>query len=214
MTNSSSGSSLGDLLADSPTHVPTHPPAHPRPIIDFTKSLPVGSSRPLFREPVSGGPSMGALSTGSSFATPRNYRAEKPHPAAFMSTGLISKRNRNPDDRQMTRAGSKAQMPDTPCKRPSSIFAAPPAHMPEVPAKSRQAHHEFGTPSMPFNPHTTGLAPGTFGKRASVFGVALRLRQRPLTPILRDRYQGRLEKGQASLEVALRRVEHPGVVVS
>src|SRR5439155_4221661 len=94
MTNSSSGSSLGDLLADSPTHVPTHPPAHPRPIIDFTKSLPVGSSRPLFREPVSGGPSMGALSTGSSFATPRNYRAEKLHPVAFMSTGLISKRNR------------------------------------------------------------------------------------------------------------------------
>jgi len=87
-----------------------------------------------------------------------------------MSTGLISKRNRNPDDRQMTRAGSKAQMPDTPCKRLSSIIAAPPAHMPEASAKSRQVHHEFATPSTPFNPHTTGPIPGTFGKGASIFG--------------------------------------------
>src|SRR5437762_13312493 len=70
----------------------------------------------------------------------------------------------------MTRAGSKAQMPDTPCKRLSSIIAAPPAHMPEASAKSRQVHHEFATPSTPFNPHTTGPIPGTFGKGASIFG--------------------------------------------
>ncbi|KAI9860597.1 MAG: hypothetical protein M1813_006021 [Trichoglossum hirsutum] len=171
MTSSSSGSSLGDLLADSPTHAPTHPPVHPRPIIDFTKSLPVGSSRPLFRDSVSREQSTGALSTESSFATPRNYRAVKPHPAAFMSTGLISKRNRNPDDRQMVGAGSKAQMPDTPCKRSTSIFSATPTHVPEVSvAKTGQVHHEFGTPSTPFNPHATRPTPGTFGKGVSVFG--------------------------------------------
>ncbi|KAH0538123.1 hypothetical protein FGG08_005285 [Glutinoglossum americanum] len=171
MTTSSSGSSLGDLLADSPTHAPIHPPANPRPIIDFSKSLPVGSSRPLFREPVSREPSTGVLSTESSFATPQNYRSVRPNQAAFMSTGLISKRNRNSDDRQMAGAGSKAQMPDTPCKRPTSIFSAPTANVPEAPtAKTRQVHHEFGTPSTPFNPHTTRPTPGTFGKGASVFG--------------------------------------------
>jgi mitosis inhibitor protein kinase SWE1 len=171
ITNSSSGSSLGDLLADSPTHAPMHAPAHSRPITDFTKSLPVGVPRPLFRDLASRDPSGATSSTESSFATPQNYRAAKPLPLAFMSTGLISKRNRNPDDRQVGVAGSKAQMPDTPCKRPSSIFSTVSGHVPEpATTKTRQIHHEFGTPSTPFNPHATRPTPGTFGKGVSVFG--------------------------------------------
>ncbi|RMZ90076.1 hypothetical protein DV736_g2693, partial [Chaetothyriales sp. CBS 134916] len=112
MTQSSSASSFQD---DSPTHEPVHRPIRPR-SHDFSKSLPVGSSRPSASE------DSGQGSAQASFATPANYKFAKPLPAAFMSTGLISKKNRNVDD---ANAGlPKAHMPDTPCKKQTTVFPA------------------------------------------------------------------------------------------
>ncbi|KAI9820447.1 MAG: hypothetical protein M1832_003780 [Thelocarpon impressellum] len=167
MTQSSSGSSLAD---DSPTHAPLrHALARPPP--NFSTSLPVGSSRPTMMTALTREHSVQASSTEASYSTPHNYKLVKPLPAAFMSTGLISKRNRHPEEQQFGRAGSKAQMPDTPCKRPTAMFQAPPAPVPgSAFGKAREVRHEFGTPSTPFNPHPARPAPGTFGKGVSVFG--------------------------------------------
>ncbi|OLL22103.1 Mitosis inhibitor protein kinase wee1 [Neolecta irregularis DAH-3] len=53
-----------------------------------------------------------------SFFTPQNYKLVKPFQAAFMSTGLLSKRNRPPAGK------AKASLPpDTPCKRPAPFGA-------------------------------------------------------------------------------------------
>lgn len=159
MTTSSSSSSLVD---DSPTHVPVHFGEIPRPKLDFSKSLPVGSLRPLAFD-------IAAREDGS-FATPQNYRFAKPHAAAFASTGLISKVNRNPEQVQVPRGPAKA-VPDTPCKKQFNAFSTYPAPVPNSAiAKARHIRHSFGTPSTPFNPHGTQATPGTFGKGAGVFG--------------------------------------------
>ena len=88
MTQSSSTSSIQD---DSPTHEPVHRPTRPR-SYDFSKSLPIGAGRPSPAETGS------EFSSQGSFATPGNYKSARPLPAAFMSTGLISKKNRNVED--------------------------------------------------------------------------------------------------------------------
>jgi mitosis inhibitor protein kinase SWE1 len=49
------------------------------------------------------------------YRTPDNYRSVKPLQTAFMSTGLLSKRNRMNSDHGIHRAP-----PDTPCKRPGT----------------------------------------------------------------------------------------------
>ncbi|KMP00846.1 membrane-associated tyrosine [Coccidioides immitis RMSCC 2394] len=116
ITQSSSSSSLAD---DSPTHAPV--PARPRsphPILNFSKSLPAGTSRPLVSSRLQHEESN---ASDSSFATPENYRLVKPLPAAFMSTGLISKKNRNATDAHNASLVSK-NMPDTPCKRTSTML--------------------------------------------------------------------------------------------
>ncbi|KAI9812612.1 MAG: hypothetical protein M1827_004601 [Pycnora praestabilis] len=167
MTQSSSSSSIAD---ESPTHAPIHPTDQPRPTINFSKSLPVGAPRPFLQDAGSRGGSS-QTSSESSFATPQNYKLARPLPAAFMSTGLISKRNRNADDQQLGSVGHKTLMPDTPCKRPSNTFAPAPVHVAaSAIVKARQTRHEFGTPSTPFNPHATRPTSGTFGKGVSVFG--------------------------------------------
>lgn len=167
LTQSSSNSSMAE---DSPTHIPIRQPEHRRTMVDFSKSMPLGSARPVSCEVVSNNTSTQG-STETCFATPENYKLTKPLPAAFMSTGLISKRNRNMDDTQSDFRSSTDQMPDTPCKRHSMIGTATPAAAPEIAiSKTRHVRHSFGTPSTPFSAHATRPAPGTFGKGVSVFG--------------------------------------------
>jgi mitosis inhibitor protein kinase SWE1 len=164
MTQSSSASSIAD---ESPTHEPIRRPDRPKSMFDFSKSLPIGSSRPtdLAEEETQG-------SSQDSFATPATYKSAKPLPAAFMSTGLISKKNRNVDD---PHGGlPKAHMPDTPCKKQVIPFPAAsnfaPAGAPKV---ARPARHSFGTPSTPLNSHHSVIkpAPFTFGKGVGIFGA-------------------------------------------
>jgi mitosis inhibitor protein kinase SWE1 len=164
MTQSSSTSSLTD---DSPTHEPIHRPDRPKSMFDFAKSLPIGSSRPA--ETVD---EDAQESSQGSFATPANYKSAKPLPAAFMSTGLISKKNRNVDD---PNGGlPKAHMPDTPCKKQVSSFPAVSKIAPSgAQAVARPARHSFGTPSTPLNSHHSVVkpAPFTFGKGIGIFGA-------------------------------------------
>ena len=167
LTQTSSNSSMAE---DSPTHLPIRQPEHRRTNVDFSKSMPLGSARPVSHEAISNSTSSQA-STERSFATPENYKLAKPLPAAFMSTGLISKRNRNMDDTQSDFRSSTDQMPDTPCKRHSVIETVTPVAGPEdAISKPRHVRHSFGTPSTPFTTHAIRPAPGTFGKGVSVFG--------------------------------------------
>ena len=166
----SQSSSASGLAEDSPTHVPVRQPE--RRAVDFSRSLPMGIARP---NSYSDDPSSQTSSTGNSFATPENYKLAKPLPAAFMSTGLISKRNKNIEGITSDLFTGRANMPDTPCKRP--ILQEPPT--PSIAPfsainKARQVRHSFGTPSTPFSPHASRVAPGTFGKGASIFGTLTR----------------------------------------
>ena len=174
MTQSSSSSSLAE---DSPTHIPLRQPEPRRPFLNFSKSLPVGAVRPDLREPVSREQSGHTSSTEASFATPNNYKLTKPLPAAFMSTGLISKRNKNMDIAHSDFHGSTANMPDTPCKRSNNLVEISPDSMQNsVVSKARHNRHSvhsFGTPSTPFNSHATRTGSGTFGKGTSIFGSSL-----------------------------------------
>ena len=164
ITQSSSSSSL----EDSPTHEPVHKPLPPpRRSVNFSRSLPVGAPRPTPSFPSR--EESKSSSDASSFATPENYKLVKPLPAAFMSTGLISKR-RNVDDPQDGQGDSRAAMPDTPCKRPLTIFGDVPRPVVEPMEKPRNVRHSFGTPSTPFNPHGATPVAGTFGKGVSIFG--------------------------------------------
>jgi mitosis inhibitor protein kinase SWE1 len=165
MTQSSSASSMMD---ESPTHEPVHRPDRPRSTHDFSKSLPVGATRPTA---AFGSDDYSGESSQGSFATPANYKSAKPHPAAFMSTGLISKKNRNNDE---PHGGlPKAHMPDTPCKKQFSMFPAVPHFAPtKAAAPVQHARHSFGTPSTPFNSHHSAVkpAPFPFAKSAGIFG--------------------------------------------
>ena len=167
ISQSTSNSSMAE---DSPTHIPIRQPEQRRTFVDFSRSLPVGAARPSSRD----GESSSQVSSGASFATPENYKLVKPLPAAFMSTGLISKRHKNVEDTQAGLGASKNSMPDTPCKRHSlAEIPSPSAPRENTFAKAHHARHSFGTPSTPFNPHTTRLAPETFGKGVSIFGSSM-----------------------------------------
>lgn len=168
LTQSSSNSSMAE---DSPTHIPHRQPEQRRTFVDFSKSLPIGAARPGSREAMLANLSSQAPSTEASFSTPENYKLAKPLPAAFMSTGLISKRHKDIEDIQPGFQGGKSIMPDTPCKRHSLMGGSPPVPAPDgAVGKPRHVRHSFGTPSTPFNPHPSRPAPGTFGKGVSIFG--------------------------------------------
>ncbi|KAL4925888.1 tyrosine protein kinase SWE1 [Aspergillus undulatus] len=160
ITQSSSSSSLVD---DSPTHEAPQKNDRPRAIFNFSKSLPAGATRPtaarnLTRED--------STSSTDSFATPENYKLVKPLQAAFMSTGLISKKNRNVDDPQSMLGFSK-NMPDTPCKRPVNLFTS---NQPEEPLrKSTLSNAMEMPPPSPFNPPST-RKPGPFARGMGIFG--------------------------------------------
>ncbi|KAJ5140612.1 hypothetical protein N7448_004020 [Penicillium atrosanguineum] len=140
ITQSSSGSSFDD----SPTHEPAPKPERPPRPLNFSKSLPAGATRPapvrrITREDSSG---------SDTFATPENFKLVKPLPAAFMSTGLISKKNRNAEE-----PGFNKNMPDTPCKRPVNLFTAGPNPAPDrLFDQSRLVRQSDDLPPSPFNP--------------------------------------------------------------
>jgi mitosis inhibitor protein kinase SWE1 len=164
LTQSSSSSSIVD---ESPTHEPIHRPEGSRGTLDFSKSLPVGASRPLHPHLTQ---ESSKVSSNGSFSTPESYKFVKPHPAAFMSTGLISKKNRNVEEIQNNHGGSKSLMPDTPCKKPMNIFSSAHKPLPDSSIAKKHTRHSFGTPSTPFNPHASGPAPIVYGNGASIFG--------------------------------------------
>ena len=172
MTQSSSNSSLAE---ESPTHIPLRQPEQRRPFLEFSKSLPIGVIRPHGREPITSEESEHTTSTETSFATPENYKLARPLPAAFMSTGLISKKNKNMDVLQSDfHKGAVSIMPDTPCKRASNLPAVvpPPLHQ-DFGSKTRQNRHSlhsFGTPSTPFNPYMTRRDSANIGSGTNIFG--------------------------------------------
>ncbi|KAJ6124821.1 hypothetical protein N7471_012138 [Penicillium samsonianum] len=157
ITQSSSGSSI----EDSPTHEPVHKPEGRRTMFNFSKSLPAGATRPapvrrITRE-----------DTTDTFATPDNFRLVKPLPAAFMSTGLISKKNRNAEENP----GFNKSMPDTPCKRPVNLFTAGPNPTDRLFDKSRLVHQPEAASASPFNPPTTSRPkPSPFARGMGIFG--------------------------------------------
>ena len=163
-TMTQSSSSQFEEQDDSPTHEPIHRPNRPR-SHDFSKSLPVGSSRPV---PTSEDDD---FSSQPSFATPGNYKAARPLPAAFMSTGLISKKNRNAED---PNAGlPKAHMPDTPCKRQPTIFQKEENFAPTKSAINKFSRQSFGVPASPLemNHGSSKLSAFPFSKSLGIFGT-------------------------------------------
>lgn len=157
-------SSLTSDQDDSPTHEPVHRPTRPR-SHDFSKSLPIGASRPI------PSPEDHDFSSQSSFATPGNYKAAKPLPAAFMSTGLISKKNRNVED---PNAGlPKAHMPDTPCKKQPVIFQTDEKFAAPKASVQRASRPSFGQPSTPLEPHysKSKISAFPFARSAGIFGT-------------------------------------------
>ncbi|EAW06286.1 tyrosine protein kinase SWE1 [Aspergillus clavatus NRRL 1] len=163
ITQSSSGSSLAD---DSPTHEPMHKLERPKGVFNFSKSLPAGATRPA---PVRHLSREDSTSSVDSFATPENYKLVKPLPAAFMSTGLISKRNRNAEDHQSSLGYSK-NMPDTPCKRPINLFPTGQKPLGEWERPRMVPHADAAAPPSPSHLSSTRPKPGPFGRGMGIFG--------------------------------------------
>ncbi|KJX93338.1 WEE protein kinase [Zymoseptoria brevis] len=169
LTQSSSFSSIvddDDATITFPAEQPQQPePARqidelPKRLQGFSKSLPLGALRPRHGESVVNG--------SEAYATPDGFKMAKPLPQAFMSTGLISKRNRDLDGPQGS-LYSSTHMPDTPSKK------APLVHIGPVPGQSAlgkvsQPLHEFGSPSTPFNGRVSRFASESFGQGVSIFG--------------------------------------------
>lgn len=137
-------------------------PDHPQHISSFSKSLPIGALR------AQGSDTQSSQTSQDSFATPDGYKMAKPLPQAFMSTGLISKRNRNMDMPSASLYGS-GHMPDTPSKKAHIIIPSSPAPVSAF-GKGALPMHEFGTPSTPFNVRMSKASPESFGKGVSIFG--------------------------------------------
>ena len=174
VTQSSSASSLAD---DSPTHFPVRQPDVRRPVFDFSKTVPYGGAKHDSQEQQMSDAPTQTTSTEASFSTPENYKLTRPLPAAFMSTGLISKRHKNPGASPENVLGVSSFMPDTPCKRPTSVAEAAPGPTPGAPSgksrHNRHSIHNFGIPSTPFNPHIGKQARSSFVRGVNIFGSTL-----------------------------------------
>lgn len=129
---------------------------------NFSKSLPIGAMRPANVDAPS------SQSSQESYATPEAYKMARPLPQAFMSTGLISKRNRNTDGPSAS-PFTNSIMPDTPSKKAHVLIASPSAPS-SVLGKPHQPPHEFGNPSTPYSGRTTKFSPESFGKGVNIFG--------------------------------------------
>jgi len=136
-----SQSSTGSSLADE--EFPTQRPLLSRVL---SKSLPPGSQPPV--------------SDSEATATP-HYKGAKPLQAAFMSTGLVSKMNRNRDGVPLEHPGAKvAPMPDTPCKKQPYYSATFP---PQGGSGGRRSRISFGSPSTPFSAVAAPIRGNLFG---------------------------------------------------
>ncbi|KAH6697604.1 mitosis inhibitor protein kinase SWE1 [Plectosphaerella plurivora] len=123
LITSASGNSLEERTS---TNVAPAVFAKPQAPVNFAKSLPYGIGQP-------------------DKVTP--FKDVKPWAGAFMSTGLISKVNRNPEDDL-----HKVTMPDTPCKKPTNGFATYPPPPGSAMKKRNGGRSGFGLPSAtPFN---------------------------------------------------------------
>lgn len=161
ITQSSSSSSIQD---ESPTHVPVNF-GGPRPRnTNFSKSLPPGSIRPVH--------------DGNLVATP-SYKHARPFQAAFTSTGLVSKMNRNPE---IALRKTIPNMPDTPCKKPYQAITHPQAGS----GGRRVSRASPGVANMG-TPFVTSTASPN---RGSIFGS----RDRPSSFFLRLSGQTRIER--------------------
>ena len=166
LTPSSSTSSVVDensLQSQTPSASTVQRPELPQHTSSFSQSLPIGALRPQGSETQSS-----QTSSQDSFATPDGYKMAKPLPQAFMSTGLISKRNRNLDMPSTSLFGS-VHMPDTPSKKAHVIITASPAPSSAF-GETGPSMHEFGTPSTPFNVRMSKASPESFGKGVNIFG--------------------------------------------
>ncbi|KAG9668532.1 kinase-like protein, partial [Aureobasidium melanogenum] len=159
LSPSSSASSLGE---DTPRLSPKKPQIS-KPYPGFSKSLPIGALRPK--------PHTDSSGSSDSFETPEAFKMAKPLPQAFMSTGLISKRNRNVDLPQSS-FGSSMNMPDTPSKKTilPHLGGGTPAPATNFGKFSRPLH-EFGSPTTPWSPHPVQASPESFGKGVNIFGL-------------------------------------------
>ncbi|KAL2192041.1 kinase-like protein [Thermothelomyces heterothallicus CBS 203.75] len=107
-----------------------------RPLLSqvLSKSLPPGSRPPT--------------NDSEETATP-HYKGAKPLQSAFMSTGLVSKMNRNRDGGPPEHPGAKiSAMPDTPCKKQPYYSATFP---PQGGSGGRRSRVSLGSPSSPFS---------------------------------------------------------------
>lgn len=166
LTPSSSTSSVADVEENAAPalkfeDIPVQQPGDmPRRGPGFSKSLPLGALRPRHLE--------SNKNSDDTYATPDGYKMAKPLPQAFMSTGLISKRNRNMDGPPSALFAS-TNMPDTPSKKAPLIHIGPVAP-PSALGKVAQPMHEFGSPSTPFNGRVSKISPESFGKGVNIFG--------------------------------------------
>lgn len=154
LVSSNSGGSLTEeeTTPSAPLKFFDKPKAHP-----FSKSLPLNATRPTARP---------THDHTKAVATPNH--ANRLWTAAFNSTGLISKVNRNPEEE----ADRKIAPPDTPCKKHSNPFATfPPPAVSGLKRRTNSRGSFSGLPSTPFSA-TPARLPETFGngsKGLSIF---------------------------------------------
>ncbi|KAL0942497.1 protein kinase [Colletotrichum truncatum] len=154
LVTSTSGNSLEEQNNSMP---PPYVFERPRAPINFAKSMPYGSSRPSF------------MQEENENVTP--FKAAKPWAGAFMSTGLVSKVNRNPEEYD-----NKLTMPDTPCKKPTNGFAT----FPPPPGSVMKKGNRYSFGGMPSTPFNASGAPSrsTFGNPGKGLGIFQRIGSR------------------------------------
>lgn len=94
----------------------------------------------------------------------------KPLPQAFMSTGLISKRNRNMDI-QPESLYSSTHMPDTPSKKAHVLLPSSPAPSSVLGGGLAHPMHDSGSPTTPFNARNSIVSADGVGKGLSIFAA-------------------------------------------
>ncbi|KAK3296776.1 uncharacterized protein B0H64DRAFT_390294, partial [Chaetomium fimeti] len=89
-----------------------------------------------------------------------HYKGAKPLQSAFMSTGLVSKMNRNGDGPLEHPRTKVSTMPDTPCKKQPYYSATFP---PQGGSGGRRSRISFGSPSTPFSAVAAPVRGNLFG---------------------------------------------------